>query len=307
MGNKMDIMISVVMSIFNEKIEEINKSIDSILNQTYKNFEFVIVLDNPDNKEIKKELEKIKDSRVKIIINEENKGLAFSLNRGIKFSKGKYILRMDADDISLTNRLEKQIEYLLKNDDIDLLGTAAYLIDENEVKIGEINTILEERRIRKRMKYMNSFIHPTLIVKKSILEKIGLYREFPCAQDYDLILRIIDYDGKVANLSEKLLYYRVRENSLTSQKGLFQFLLAEYAKKLSLERKKEKRDNFSKEVIEKLYQEAEKNKNMFNKFQKQIKINKNKYTYYFILIKILILSKYHRKMLIDKIKYLLNI
>lgn len=303
----MDIMISVVMSIFNEKIEEINKSIDSILNQTYKNFEFVIVLDNPDNKEIKKELEKIKDSRVKIIINEENKGLAFSLNRGIKFSKGKYILRMDADDISLTNRLEKQIEYLLKNDDIDLLGTAAYLIDENEVKIGEINTILEERRIRKRMKYMNSFIHPTLIVKKSILEKIGLYREFPCAQDYDLILRIIDYDGKVANLSEKLLYYRVRENSLTSQKGLFQFLLAEYAKKLSLERKKEKRDNFSKEVIEKLYQEAEKNKNMFNKFQKQIKINKNKYTYYFILIKILILSKYHRKMLIDKIKYLLNI
>lgn len=303
----MEVKISVVMSIFNEKLEEINKSIDSILNQTYKNFEFIIVLDNPNNKEIKKELEKVEDSRVKVIINEENKGLAFSLNRGIKFSKGKYILRMDADDISLTNRLEKQVEYLLKNDNVDLLGTAAYLIDENNIKIGEINTILGDRRIRKRMKYMNSFIHPTLIIKKSILEKIGLYREFPCAQDYDLILRVIDYGGKVANLPEKLLYYRVRENSLTSQKGLFQFLLAEYAKKLSLERKKEKIDSFSKESIDKLYQEAEKNKNTFNKFQKQIKINKNKWTYYFILIKILILSKYHRKMLVDKLKYLLNI
>ncbi len=303
----MKVKISVVMSIFNEKIEEINKSIDSILNQTYKNFEFIIVLDNPNNKEIKKELEKIKDNRVKVIINEENKGLAFSLNRGIKCSKGKYILRMDADDISLTNRLEKQVEYLLKNDNVDLLGTAAYLIDENNIKIGEINTILGDRRIKKRMKYMNSFIHPTLIIKKSILEKIGLYREFPCAQDYDLILRVIDYGGKVANLPEKLLYYRVRENSLTSQKGLFQFLLAEYAKKLSLERKKEKIDSFSKESIDKLYQEAEKNKNTFNKFQKQIKTNKNKWTYYFILIKILILSKYHRKMLVDKLKYLLNI
>lgn len=301
--------VSVIMSVFNEDKTEINKSIDSILNQTYKNLEFIIILDNPQNEELKKELERkrIEDNRIKLIINDRNIGLANSLNRGIKISQGKYITRMDADDISVLDRIEKQIKYLEQNEEIDLLGTSAYIINENDEIISEFNILSNENKIKRKMKYTNSFIHPTLMIKRGILEKIGLYRDFPCAQDYDLILRIIDFGGKVTNLSEKLLYYRIREKSLTLQKGLFQFLLAEYAKKLSLERKKENKDTFSQETIEKLYHEADKNKEIFKKFQKQIKTNKNKWTYYFILIKILILSKYHRKMLIDKIKYLLDI
>lgn len=300
--------ISIVMSVYNETISEINKSINSILRQTYSNFEFIIVLDNPNNEVLKSELKRVseKDKRIKLVINTENKGLAYSLNQGIKVSKGKYIVRMDADDISKTNRLEKQLNFLLKNPDIDVLGTAAYVINENDVEIGEINVISEENKLKKRMQYINSFIHPTLIMKREILEKIGLYREFPCAQDYDLTLRIITSGGKVANLSEKLLYYRIRKNNLTSQKGLFQFLLSEYAKKLNLQRKKLGKDNFSVKDIYIINQEAQTNTKIFSMYQQKLKESRNNLEYYFKLIEILFKSKYHRKMFIDKLKYLLS-
>ncbi len=102
------------MSTYNETVEELKKAIDSILTQTFKNFEFIIILDNPQNYEHKKVINEYlsKDKRIIFLINESNIGLAASLNEGIENAKGDYIARMDADDISMPNRLEKEYNYL---------------------------------------------------------------------------------------------------------------------------------------------------------------------------------------------------
>lgn len=103
--------ISVIMSTFNEKLEWVKEAIDSIINQTYRNIEFIIIVDNPNNIELKNMLEQycIEDDRIKIIVNEFNIGLVKSLNKALKICSGEFIARMDADDISVKYRLEKQL------------------------------------------------------------------------------------------------------------------------------------------------------------------------------------------------------
>ena len=110
-------MISVIMSVYNEKSIYVEKSIDSILNQTYNDLEMVIVLDSPDNETLLRILKEYthKDARVKLLINDRNSGLAMSLNRAIEVAQGEYLARMDADDISKPERLERELEYLIKN------------------------------------------------------------------------------------------------------------------------------------------------------------------------------------------------
>ena len=110
-------IISVIMSVYNEPLDWVQESIDSILQQTFGNFEFIIINDNPNNKELFDFLitNKIKDNRIIIINNDENIGLTKSLNKGLERAKGEYIARMDADDISLPERLEKQINFLNTN------------------------------------------------------------------------------------------------------------------------------------------------------------------------------------------------
>ena len=130
--------ISVIMSVYNEKKEWLQMSINSILNQSFKNFEFIIVLDNPDNIELKAVLEQFaaKDSRIKLIYNKKNMGLVYSLNSALKVAKGEYIARMDADDISELDRLEVQYNYFEQNPDIDFVSGFIRIIDEFDNVIG---------------------------------------------------------------------------------------------------------------------------------------------------------------------------
>ena len=130
--------ISVIMSTYKENIDDLKMSIESILNQTYKMFEFIIILDNPNNhihEEIIKEYSKI-DKRIKFYKNDKNIGLAMSLNKGISLAQYEYIARMDADDISLSNRFDKQVKFLQENPDISLVATNKILIDENNDIVG---------------------------------------------------------------------------------------------------------------------------------------------------------------------------
>ena len=109
-------LVSVIMSVYNEKTEEISYVINSILNQTYANIEFIIMYDNPNNLELFHELTEMvqDDERCRLLKNKENFGPAKSLNRGLKSAKGKYIARMDADDYSFPERIYKQVEYMEK-------------------------------------------------------------------------------------------------------------------------------------------------------------------------------------------------
>ena len=131
-------MISVLMCTYNEKVIELKESIESILNQSYANFEFIIVNDGPDNVKGKNVLNYYaqKDKRIKIIENEINIGLAASLNKGLDFCNGEYLARMDADDISMPDRLEKEMEFLKKYS-LDLVSCF-------EIRINETGDILEK-------------------------------------------------------------------------------------------------------------------------------------------------------------------
>lgn len=124
--------ISVIMSAYNETLDELSSSIDSIIKQTYQNIEFIIVDDNPKNKNIKTAVHKVKDSRIKLIENKKNVGLVQSLNEAINQATGCFIARMDADDISKKNRLEDELHYVERNK-LDVVGSFLEIIDENGV------------------------------------------------------------------------------------------------------------------------------------------------------------------------------
>ena len=204
------------MSVYNEPEKFLRESIESILNQTFKDFEFIIVLDNPNNKkaeEIIKDYQK-KDKRIIFIKNRKNLGLAASLNKGINLANGKYIARMDGDDISFPKRLEKQLRYMRKNKNTDLLFSWVYFIDENGNILREFKP--ERYKFKEIKKYFfkeQLLIHPTIFAKNKVL-KNNLYDERQTkSQDYELWMRLMAKNYKFDIIQEFLLKYRIpKEN-----------------------------------------------------------------------------------------------
>lgn len=209
--------VSVVMSVFNGE-RHLRESIESILNQTFSGFEFIVIDDGSTDKtpEILKEYAK-KDSRVKAIANKENIGLTKSLNKGIKAAKGEYIARMDANDISVPERLEKQASFMESHPEIGLVGAYAQFIDEKGNYLNRINQ--PKKLINPRQLFFDSQIcHSSIMVRKDILEKIGGYDEkFLYSQDCDLVLRIARI-SKIAAIPEILILWRNQKNSISTKK-----------------------------------------------------------------------------------------
>lgn len=299
----MDEKISIIMSVYNETEKELELSIDSILQQTYKNIEFIIILDNPLNMNLYNKIKQYseKDKRIKFYSNLKNMGLAKSLNKGIELSTGKYIARMDADDISIETRLEKQIKFLKKNEDVYLIGGQAEQIDENNKKIRELKYECNYMLIKKIIKYRSCFLHPTIMFKRELLENIKGYRNFPCAQDYDLFYRIIDSGYKCENLPDKILKYRIRKNSISNEKKLFQLLLTDYIQELAIERNLNGKDNFSELKVKELENKFKENSFKFKKVNDLLrKIKEDKKIIYIPYI--YIASKIYRKEINKRIK-----
>lgn len=206
--------ISVILPIYKEPITFIKASINSIINQTYKNLELIIIVDNPDiTDEFRKILHSFAyfDNRIKVYYNINNIGLAMSLNRGIKISEGEYIARMDADDVSLEERLEKEIEYCELNN-IDIVST-------NMASISSEGSIIKRRynlslNPEKTLPYFCSIYHPTIMMKRKILDSFGVYQDIRISEDYELWLRFLRAGVKFGVIDKVLLHYRVRNNSL---------------------------------------------------------------------------------------------
>lgn len=249
--------VSVVMSTYNENIEELTQSIESILNQTFKEFEFIIILDNPQNQEHIKILNEYvnKDIRIKFFINEENIGLAKTLNKGIEIAKCKYIARMDADDISLPERLEKQYNILENNKDIDIVSTNKINIDENGAELEKSGSLpTEDKEIKRILEKMSIIVHPSVMFRKDRIEQLGKYREFPASQDYDLWLRACNENYKFYIIDEYLIKYRIRSNNISNKNPLKQWVIHEYIFKLYKQRMQKVKDNFSIEDLNKYLQ-----------------------------------------------------
>ncbi|WP_347272951.1 glycosyltransferase [Candidatus Kuenenia sp.] len=208
--------ISVVMSVYNGG-KYLEDSVKSILTQTYQDFEFIIVNDasTDDSLEI---IKKIEDCRLRIITNPENLGLTKSLNKGIKTARGKYIARMDADDISLPHRFETQINFLEKNPDYALVGSSYYQIDTDNKIHTLINVLTDNVLIKQGLTKQNWFGHGSVMMRKDVFLQVGGYDErFKLAQDYDLWLRIAE-SHKVANIDEPLYKWRVTKSGISVEK-----------------------------------------------------------------------------------------
>ena len=223
-------MISVIMSTYKEDERLLRESIESILNQTYRDFEYIIILDYPDNDVHKSVIEEyaLKDDRIHFYINEKNMGLTDSLNRGLSLCHGEYIARMDADDISLPDRLERQMKYLEKNR-YDLIGGITEMINENGSLLYSIKSVpTDPKKINKALRYSQCIAHPTWLGKKEVFEKNAGYRHMPLCEDYDFTLRAVLNGFVISNLNEAVLKYRMTSNSISRSNLFEQYLYMSY-------------------------------------------------------------------------------
>ena len=202
------------MSVFNGE-KKLEDSIKSVLDQTFKDFEFLILNDGSiDNtKNILLKYQK-KDKRIKLFENETNKGLTKSLNFLLKFSNGQYIARQDHDDLSKPNRIEKQL-YFLEKHNLDACTTRAYIMNQKRI-IPQFSYYLPTRIV---MKYKNPFIHGSLLIKKNILMSLGGYDEsFYFAQDYKLYKDLIKNNYKIKQIKKAYYVLNTSENISTKFK-----------------------------------------------------------------------------------------
>ncbi|MCJ7773765.1 MAG: glycosyltransferase, partial [Desulfobacterales bacterium] len=211
--------ISVLMSVHNGE-KYLPRAVKSILNQTFTDFEFIIINDcsNDQTPHILESFGK-KDARIIIFRNKKNIGLTKSLNIGLKLAKGKYIARMDADDISHPSRFAKQLDFMEKHPEIGITGTAYEVIDEKGKIIDRLSQPTEDDYIRWQTLFYNSFCHPSIIIRKSILDQNNIhYGNMRYAQDYKFTSQILKY-SKGANLPEFLIQWRTSQTQISSIKS----------------------------------------------------------------------------------------
>jgi glycosyltransferase involved in cell wall biosynthesis len=197
----------------------LEESIDSMLNQSFTDFELIIINDSSTDRS-KTIIQSYDDKRIVYLENEQNLGLAASLNKGIEVATGKYIARMDGDDISLPERLEKQVRFLEKNTNVGVVGTYAEIFGDHAGlrKHSEKNNELKVRTL-----FSCQFCHPTVMIRKEVLDTNGLnYNDqFSTAQDYELWSRMLEYTD-FATFPEVLLKYRTHKKQVSVAKRQLQ-------------------------------------------------------------------------------------
>lgn len=245
----MEFKVSVIMSIYNEPEKFICEAVTSILKQSHNNFEFIIIDDNPIRNDVKGILDSFNDNRIIYYKNIENIGLARSMNFAIEHSTTDIFVRMDADDIAEPNRIEIELNTILR-DNSDFVFSGFYRINENGDILNKdiLSDLTSSNFILKRILIKPSIIHhPTVMFKRDVFEKIGGYRDFPCTQDADLWLRMAENSIKFSYIPQPLLRYRSNPNSVSIRKKFKQQLTVHYINKLSIERLLYGKDSFSRD------------------------------------------------------------
>jgi len=209
--------VSVLLPVYNAQ-DYLRESIDSILNQSFTDFELIIINDGSTDRS-KEMIDSYTDPRIRLI-DQDNAGLPVSLNRAIAIAKGQYLARQDADDVSLPNRLAEQVEFMESNPSCGLLGTWAQILEVNTPTDRELNHPCDNGEIQIKLMFYNCFVHSSVMIRKDSLNVAGIYPEDPAKfppEDYDLWLRIAK-NFQVANLPKVLLQYRELPSSISRQK-----------------------------------------------------------------------------------------
>jgi len=210
--------VSVVMAVFNGE-RHLREAIDSVLGQTLRDFELIIV-DDGSSDGTRAIIESYDDARICRIDNDRNIGLSRSLNRGIAAARGRYIARLDADDVSEPTRLDEQVYFLRSHPDVSIVGCRYAIIDDAGTIVGQRPVPCDDVDIRWMLDFCNPFAHSAVMIRRQALEREpGPYDEsLVYAMDYDLWTRLAAH-GRLANLSESLIRWRTTPGSLTSRFG----------------------------------------------------------------------------------------
>lgn len=201
-------LISIIMPVHNCR-KYIKDAIESILNQTYKNFE-LIIMDYASSDGTSELIKSYTDSRINYRTLEKI-GIAVALNYGLSLANGDLIARMDGDDIMVHNKLQKQYDFLNQNKDVHLVGTNFYYIDKQGKKLFYKRFPEHHNDIEFSMPITISILHPTILTYKEVLLKVGKYNEkFTDSEDNELFLRMLEKGNKMYNLQEPLYSYRIR-------------------------------------------------------------------------------------------------
>lgn len=219
-------LISVIMSIYKEPIQWVVKALNSIMNQTYPNVELIVIIDNPDNVEAINYIKKLGANNLKWLVNDRNVGLVRSLNKALKMCSGKYIARMDADDYSYPNRLEREYFFIKKNG-FDIVGTAYEIFEKDKIidtRYNPRHSIISKRVLR----YKNCIVHPSWLIKTEVYDDLDGYRQIDACEDYDFLVRAVLKGYKIGNINEVLFQYRNNENSISHIKYTKQVLTMQY-------------------------------------------------------------------------------
>jgi glycosyltransferase involved in cell wall biosynthesis len=205
-------LVTVLMPVYNGE-KYLREAIESILNQTFSDFEFLILDDGSTDNSLDI-IQSYKDSRIRVVQNDENLRLIATLNKGIQLAQGEYIARMDCDDISLPKRLERQVEFMNLNPDVGICGSWVKTIGEKKGYLWNFPTSFSE--IKTKLLFRCTFAHPSIMIRKSMFTKHNLYYDsnYLHAEDFELWQRSCEYFS-LRNIPEVLLKYRILSSSIS--------------------------------------------------------------------------------------------
>ncbi|MBD1424938.1 glycosyltransferase family 2 protein [Sphingobacterium arenae] len=216
MPDKKKIQITVFMAAYNAA-DYIAASIESVLEQTYTNFELLIVDDGSTDNTVEI-IRSFEDPRIRFIQNDGNKGQPYTRNLALKEANGEFLAVLDSDDIAFPNRLEIQLQHFLNRPQLAVLGGKAHIIDKHGMRTGqEVIPICGSKKLHAALLFYNSFVHPTVMMRMAAFRDIGGYPNHLVAQDYALFSRMaLKYE--VDNVSEFLGEYRIHDNNISIRK-----------------------------------------------------------------------------------------
>jgi glycosyltransferase involved in cell wall biosynthesis len=215
--------VTVLMAVYNPPLGMLDEAIDSILGQTYREFEFLILDDGSTQEEVRTHLQRraAEDSRIRVSW-EPHRGLTKSLNRGLELAEGEWIARQDADDWSSADRLERQMAFVEMHPTIGLCGSNVQTHQQNGTGLWATNLPRTREELLQAFPRGNPFVHGSVLFRKEAAVASGGYREvFPCSQDYDLFWRMTE-QCDAANLAEPLYHYRYTSGSVSAGRALDQ-------------------------------------------------------------------------------------
>lgn len=217
MNRKETPYVSVVMAVYNGETY-LHETVSSILRQTVRDFEYIIINDGSTD-ETGRILTSFTDPRIILIHSKQNRGLAYSLNRGLAIAQGRFVARMDVGDWAVPERLEKQVTFLEAHPEIGIVGSPCVFIDKNGVEQKVYSVPLTDLEIRWTSLLRNPFVHPPVMIRRDILcqHRLNYDTTFQATQDYELWTRLLQHT-RGANWEEPLLYCRVSETENITSK-----------------------------------------------------------------------------------------